>query len=388
MPLRWHTISQYETEGKAAAQYRAPAGGCLFRPVRGYIADVATSSSIGIRLVGTAVSCFALMALPVPAAGQTPSRLQRIQARGALGCGVEPDVPGFAQVDAHGAYRGLDIDICRAVAAAIFGTPEKVRYVPAPSVEEFRRNGDIDVVSRRLTWELRREGSQGLLFGPVTFYDGQGFLVSRGLGVTSARQLGGRAVCVAGGTVFEVNLNEFAKRRSLGIEKVIVGSPHDYADLAARLADGRCRAYTGDLSDLGAIRSKLPRPSDFGILSDRISEEALAPLVRQDDPAFFTIVRWTVFALIAAEELGITSKNIDEMRKSVDLDVQRFLGVVPGNGRALELDEEWAYDVIKAVGNYGEVFERNLGGDSPIKLDRGMNRLFRDGGLMYAPPLR
>jgi general L-amino acid transport system substrate-binding protein len=322
------------------------------------------------------------------APAQSEPRLARIQARGVLGCGIEPDVPGFAERDPDGRYRGLDVDICRAVATAIFGTPEKVRFAPALSVAEFRRDENIDMVARRITWELRREGGEDLLFGPVTFYDGQGFLVPNTLDLLSARQLDRRRICVAGGTVFESNLNEYAARQSLNIQKDVLESPHDYAAIAAALAESRCGVYTGDVSDLGAIRSLLPHPNGFSIAAERISKEPLAPLVRREDTALFTIVRWTVFAVIAAEELSVTSANVDEMERSPRPDVQRLLGVIPGNGRALGLRESWARDVIKFLGNYGEIYERNLGTGSAIHLDRGMNRLFKDGGLMYAPPLR
>lgn len=338
---------------------------------------------------GVAAAAIAvILGAPADLGGQPASRLRQILDRGVLGCGIEAAVPGFAERDAQGRYRGLDIDICRAVAAAVFGTPDKVSFIPALSVAEFRRDDRIDVVSRRLTWELRREGTERLLFGPVTFYDGQGFLVAKNLAVKTARDLAGRRVCVAGGTVFETHLNEYLQSRSLTMEKDILESPHDYVEIAARLADGRCRAYTGDISDLGAIRSKLPRPGEFDILPERISSEPLAPLVRQEDPELFTVVRWTIFALIAAEDFGITSRNVDEMKRSADLQIQRLLGSLPGNGRALGLSEEWASRMIKSVGNYREIYERNLGDGSPIKLDRGVNRLFKDGGLMFAPPLR
>ncbi len=326
----------------------------------------------------------ALSGCRAAAPADTP-RLERIQKRGALGCGIEPAVPGFAEQDAQGGYRGLDIDVCRAVAAAVLGSPDKVRFIPADAVQTFLRDDTIDLVARRLTWELKREGSFGLLFGPVTFYDGQGFLARKG---TSPSDIGRFPVCVAGGTVFDVNLNVYAANRSLTIDKTIVDSAHDYQQIAFRLADGRCRVYTGDVSDLGAIRSKLPAPDDFDILDVMISKEPLAPVVRQHDAAFFTIVRWTIFALIAAEDLGVTSRNVDEMRHAGSVDIQRLLGTQPGNGKAIGLSEDWAYQAIKAGGNYGELFERNLGAASAIKLSRGANRLARDGGLMYAPPLR
>jgi len=316
------------------------------------------------------------------------SRLETIQRRGHLGCGVEPAVAGFAETDAQGRYRGLDIDICRALAAAIFGAPDNVTFVPAPTVAAFLANDDIDVVSRRLTWELQREASLGLLFGPITFYDGQGFLVARKLAITEPRQLAGQPVCVAGGTNFEFALGAWFGARHLDLKKTVIDPASTFGAVADSLDAGRCTAYTADVSDLAAIRGKAARPADFDILAEQISREPLAPLVRQDDPQFFTIVRWTIFALINAEELDVTSKNVDKMLQSQDVDVQRLLGVVAGNGKALGLTDRWAYNAIKAVGNYGEIFDRNVGRDSPIKLERGFNRLWSAGGLMYAPPLR
>ena len=310
------------------------------------------------------------------------SRLELIRQRGFLTCGVETSVPGFAEVDAQGRYRGFDVDICRALAAAVFGTPDKIKFVLLSSVAEFLRTDEIDVVSRRLTWELTREAPLGLLFGPITFYDGQGFLVSKQLKAKTPRQLAGADLCVAGGTNFEFKVTSYFAQRKLDLKKVVLesGSVPVAADA---LTQGRCRAYTADVSELAAIRSRLPRPGDF-----RISREPLAPLVRDNDPQFFSVVRWTVFALINAEELGVTSRNIDTMRRSPEVDIQRLLGVLPGNGKALGLSETWACDAIKAVGNYGEMFEKNIGRDSPLGLDRGLNRLSTAGGLMYAPPLR
>jgi general L-amino acid transport system substrate-binding protein len=315
-------------------------------------------------------------------------RLERIERRGFVTCGVEPAVAGFAEADGQGRYRGLDADICRALSAAIFGTPDKVKYVPVLSLTEFLRTDEIDVVSRRLTWELQREGPPGVLFGPITFYDGQGFLVSKKLGVTNPLQLAGVEMCVAGGTVFEFNIGAYFGAHALEPRKLVLESAAKFDEIAAALATGRCRVYTADVSELGAIRSRLARPGDFDILSEHISREPLAPLVRQDDVQFFKVLRWTIFALINAEELGVTSGNVDEMRKSANVDVQRLLGVVPGNGKALGLSESWAFNMIKALGNYGELFDKNVGRDSPLKLDRGLNRLSTVGGLMYAPPLR
>ena len=338
-----------------------------------------------LRRTLTALSLFALCLIDNAATGP---RLELIQKRGFLTCGIEPAVPGFAEVDARGRYRGFDIDMCRALAAAVFGTPDKIKFGEVASVSEFLKNDDIDVVARRLTWELRREGPLPILFGPITFYDGQGFLVARSLKARSLRDLSGTEVCVAGGTNFEFNLGAQFNSHRLTLKKTILEAASDFAAIAKELTSGRCRVYTADVSELGAIRAKLPRLADFEILEEQISREPLAPLVRQDDPHWFVIVRWTVLALINAEELGVTAANAESMRKSDDVDVQRLLGVAPGNGKALGLRESWAYDAIKAVGNYGEMFEKNIGRDSPIGLNRGLNRLARNGGLMYAPPLR
>jgi general L-amino acid transport system substrate-binding protein len=329
----------------------------------------------------------AILGLAGPA-GQDGSRLALIQQRGFLGCGVEPNVPGFAEIDAQSRYRGLDVDICRALSAAIFGTADKVKYISASSVSAFQAGNEIDVVSRRITWELQREGRFGLLFGPIVFYDGQGFLVSRKLGVTDPRRLAGAEICVAGSTVFESNLNSYFAAEKLRLNKILLADPHNLKDIAAALSSGRCHVYTSDVSLLGGVRSLLPRPADFAILAEQISREPLAQLVRSEDVPFFNLLRWTIFALINAEELGVTSKNADDMRKSPNADVQRLLGVVPGNGKALGLSEDWAYNAIRIVGNYGEIFEKNVGRDSPLGLDRGLNRLSTKGGLMYAPPLR
>jgi general L-amino acid transport system substrate-binding protein len=329
-----------------------------------------------------------LFFLLVAASAEARPRMETIQRRGFLTCGVFPYVAGFAEIDRNGRYVGLDVDICRALSAAIFGTPDKVKYVEVPSLSVFLQSDYIDVMSRRLTWELRREAPLGLLFGSVMFYDGQGFLAAKKLKVTSPRGLSGVPVCIAKGTFFESNASSYFQAKGLTLQKVLLDSSDDFESIASALATGRCNVYTADVSELGAIRSKMSRPADFEILAEQISKEPLAQLVRQDDIQFFDILRWTVSALVAAEELGITSKNVDEMRTSGDIAVQLFLGIVPGNGKALGLAESWASDIIKGVGNYGEMFERNVGRDSPIKLDRGLNRLWTSGGLMYAPPVR
>jgi general L-amino acid transport system substrate-binding protein len=337
----------------------------------------------GRSFVRTAAAALAVsVCCPSPLAAQ--SRLDLVRERGALVCGVTPGVLGFAAVDNRGQYSGLDVDVCRAIAAAIFGSGDKVRFVPAGTVDAFLRSKDVDLVSRRLTWSLQREGL-GLLFGPVTFYDGQGFMVPRGAKTKTPRDLANARICIVPGTVTEFNLNTYFQSRNLPIRKVLLRS-HDQVE--AEFAAGRCDALTGDLSELGSIRSTMAKREAFEILPELISKEPMGPIVRQGDDRFFNLLRWTVFALIAAEELGITAANVAEKAGSADLDVKRFLGVVPGNGRALGLDEAWAANVIKAVGNYGEMFERNVGMQSPIRLERRLNGLWTDGGLMYAPLLR
>jgi general L-amino acid transport system substrate-binding protein len=311
-------------------------------------------------------------------------RLARIVRHGYLECGIAPEVAGFSSVDADGRHRGLDVDMCRALSAAIFGEPDRVRYTPAPNVHDFLRSDDIDLVSRRLTWELQREAALPVLFGPVMFYDGQGFLVARRLGAADLPALAGLPICVEAGGAAQSALEDYFRLRGLALQQVPVAPGRG----AAALADGRCTVYTADISALGALRSRLPRPADFAILPQMITKEPLAQVVRQGDDRFFELLRWTVFALIEAEELGVNSQNVDAMLGSPDPAVRRLLGIIPGNGAALGVGEKWAYAIIKRIGNYGEVFERNVGRDSPIGLERGLNRPWTDGGLMFAPPLR
>jgi general L-amino acid transport system substrate-binding protein len=316
---------------------------------------------------------------PVAAQG----RVARIRQRGALVCGVAPGVAGFARVDGRGRYSGLDVDVCRAVSAAIFGTPDNVRYEQASSVEQFQRTPGIDLVSRRLTWSLQREG-MGLLFGPVTFYDGQGFLVPARLPAQKVGQLSNARICVVAGGLSESNLTTYFRSHNLALRKILIQT----GEVQAALSAGRCDAFTADVSELGSLRSGTAKPDTFRILSEQISKEPLAQVVRAADVDLFDVLRWTIFAMIGAEELGVTSGNVAGMAKSSNPDVRRLLGITPGNGKALELDEAWAYNVIKTVGNYGEVYERNVGTASPIKLPRGVNALWSAGGLMFAPPLR
>ena len=255
---------------------------------------------------------------------------------------------------------------------------------PVASIDVFQRSSDIDIVSRRLTWSLRREGLH-VVFGPVTFYDGQGFLVPGRLQADHAAELAGVPVCVAEGSEHDVTLTAYFRRHQIALDRVpVVDGPAG----GRALAEGRCQAFSADVSELASIRSTMKDPRSLRILADRISQEPLAQLVRQEDVDLFNVLRWTVFAMIAAEELGVTSANISAMAARDDPEIARLLGVSPGNGAALGLDEAWARHVIGDVGNYGEVFERNLGMTTPIAMERGLNALWTKGGLLFAPPLR
>src|SRR5262245_37200757 len=312
------------------------------------------------------------------------SRVSRIRQRGFLVCGVFPGIAGFARVDSQGHYTGFDVDICRAVAAAILGSAERIRYQPVATIDLFQRSSDIDIVSRRLTWSLRREGLQ-VLFGPVTFYDGQGFLVPARVKIERVTELAGVPVCVAEGSEHDVTLTAYFRRNQIALDRVGVA---DGAAGGRALAEGRCQAFSADVSELASVRSMMENPRGFRILADRISQEPLAQLVRQEDIDLFNVLRWTVFALIAAEEFGVTSANVSEMAARDDPNIARLLGASGGNGAALGLDEAWARHVIADVGNYGEVFERNLGTSTPIGMERGLNALWTRGGLLFAPPLK
>jgi general L-amino acid transport system substrate-binding protein len=311
-------------------------------------------------------------------------RLARIRQRGFLVCGVFPGVAGFAQVDRNGRYSGFDIDICRAVAAAVAGSADKIRYEPAATLDVLRKSSDIDLVSRRLTWSLRREG-MGVLFGPVTFYDGQSFLVDGRLRVESAAGLAGLPICVVDQSEHDVSLVAYFRKQRMSLVRVPVA---DGAAAGRALAAGQCGAFSADVSELASVRSAMPDARALRLLPDRITNEPLAQLVRREDVDLFDVLRWTVFAMITAEELGVTSANVGEMAKSENPEIGRLLGTVAGNGAALGLDEAWARRVIAEVGNYAEVFERNLGPSTPIRLARGPNALWSSGGLLVAPPLK
>jgi general L-amino acid transport system substrate-binding protein len=301
---------------------------------------------------------------------------------------VNTGIAGFSQPDSKGVWRGIDVDLCRAVAAAVFGDANKVRYTPLTAQQRFTavQSGEVDILSRNTTWTLTRDASLGLDFVGVTYYDGQGFMVPKKLNVTSAKNLKGADVCVQSGTTTEKNLNDYNKSNNLNMKPVV------FEGLEASVKaffSGRCQAYTTDGSGLASIRNKeASNPDDFVILPELISKEPLGPAVRRGDDEWFAIAKWVVFALIEAEEYGITQANVDKMKASTDPAVQRILGTGEDMGKLLGLDKEWAYRAIKAVGNYGEIFERNVGPKSALKLPRGLNNLWNKGGIMYAPPIR
>jgi general L-amino acid transport system substrate-binding protein len=334
------------------------------------------------QVAGLILLALAATAAPRRAAA---NRIDDIRARGHLTCGVLAGVAGFAERTAQGVWRGFDIDICRAIAAAILGDADAVRFVEVISASELDAMPEIDLAARRLTWTLTREASHGLMFGPIVFFDGQGFLVPGSGAITRAQDLNGKRICIDAGEDWARNLRHYARDRNLDVRLVISRDAHESGK---RLLAGECDAYSADKSMLGAIRADLGHVKDYRILDDEISQEPLAPLLRQGDDSFFLVVRWTIFALVSAEEFGVTSANAESLRESPDPDIRRLLGGMPGNGKALGLGEEWAYRAIKAVGNYGEMFDRDLGASSAIQLDRGSNRLWTQGGLMYAPPLR
>jgi general L-amino acid transport system substrate-binding protein len=313
--------------------------------------------------------------------------LADVKAKGFVQAGVNGELFGFGKPDEKGVWRGLDVDTARAVAAAVFGDADKIKYTPLTAKTRFTalQSGEIDVLTRNATQTLSRDTDLGLDFVQVNYYDGQGFLVPNKLEVKSAKELDGASVCVLPGTTTEQNLADYFRVNKMKMNPVVI---ENNAELAKAFFAGRCDCLTSDASQLAGIRAVAPAPADYSILPEIISKEPLAPAVRHGDNQWKDIVNYSVLALIEAEELGITSKNVDEMMKSTDPKIQRFLGVTPGNGKALGLDEKWAYNIIKQVGNYGEVFERNVGVKTSLMLERGLNALWNNGGLMYSPPFK
>ncbi|SDO38161.1 amino acid ABC transporter substrate-binding protein [Desulforhopalus singaporensis] len=334
------------------------------------------------RIIPSMVAAICLSA-SVAAAGT----LDDVKAKGFIQAGVNGDLFGFAKPDEKGVWKGLDVDTARAIAAAVFGDADKVKYTPLTAKTRFTalQSGEIDVLTRNATQTLGRDTALGLNFAQVNFYDGQGFLIPKALGVTSAKELDGASVCVLPGTTTEQNVADFFRVNKMSMNPVVI---ENTAELSKTFFAGRCDVMTSDASQLAGIRAVAPNPGDYVILPEIISKEPLAPAVRHGDDQWKDIVNYSVLAMIGAEELGITSKNIDEMMASTDPKIKRFLGVSPGNGKALGLDEKWAYNIIKQVGNYGEMFERNVGVNTPLMIERGLNALWTNGGLMYSPPFK
>jgi general L-amino acid transport system substrate-binding protein len=313
--------------------------------------------------------------------------LETVKARGQLVCGVNVGLAGFSAADDKGVWSGLDVDYCKAIAAAVLGDASKVRYVATTTKERFTalQSRELDVLARNTTWTLQRDSQQGLAFVGVNYYDGQGFIVKKSAGVKSGKDLSGATVCVQTGTTTELNLADFFRSNNLQY-KTLVFDKADEA-LKAYQAD-RCDSYTTDASGLYSVRLQMANPDDHMVLPDIISKEPLGPAVRQDDFQWFTIVKWVHFALLNAEEAGLTQANVDQMQASTVPDIKRLLGKEGDFGKGIGLDNEWAYRIVKQVGNYGEVFERNVGSGSRIKIDRGLNKLWSKGGIQYAPPVR
>tara|TARA_R110000824_G_scaffold155226_2_gene327621 strand:- start:42297 stop:43400 length:1104 start_codon:yes stop_codon:yes gene_type:complete len=313
--------------------------------------------------------------------------LDLVRTRGYLQCGVSQGLPGFSNPNERGEWSGIDVDFCKAVAAAVFGDPQKVKYRPLSAKDRFTalQSGEIDLLSRNTTWTMSRDTSLGFNFAGVIYYDGQGFIVKKSSGITSAAQLEGATICTQTGTTTELNMADYF--RGQGMTYKALSFEKNEESLSA-YDGGRCDAYTTDASGLHAQKLILTNPEEHLVLPEIISKEPLGPLVRQGDPQWGDIVRWTLFALINAEDLGVTQANVLEMKNSTSPDIRRLLGSEGAYGDALGLQRDWAANVILAVGNYGEVYDNTVGPNTPLGIPRGMNALWKNGGLMYAPPIR
>jgi len=325
--------------------------------------------------------------LAVAAQSASAQTLKAVKDRGMLNCGANGTLAGFGLPDAQGKWTGLDVDFCRAIAAAVLNDAEKVKYVPLSAKDRFTalQSGEVDVLARNTTWTSSRDTSLGLNFTGVNYYDGQGFMVRKSLKVNSALELNGASVCVQQGTTTELNLADYFSANKMQLKSVTFATANE----AVKAYDaGRCDAYTTDASALYAERLRVTDPNDHIILPEIISKEPLGPAVRHGDDQWFDIVKWTLFAMMNAEELNISSKNVDEALKSTNPEIKRFVGTEGNFGEQLGLSKDWAVRIVKLVGNYGESFERNVGLGSPLKIERGLNKLWTKGGIQYAPPIR
>ena len=342
------------------------------------------------KLMGWALAATTSM---IAATAATAGTLDDIKTKGFVQCGVSQGLIGFSNPDEANNWTGMDVDFCRAVASAVFGDPQKVKFTPLTAKDRFTalQSGEVDILSRNTTWTMTRDTSLGLKFAGVMYYDGQGFIVKSSLGVDSALKLSGAAVCTQTGTTTELNLADYFKANKMEY-KVVAFEKNE--EVLAAYQDGRCDVFTTDQSGLYADKLKFANPADHVVLPEIISKEPLGPLVRQGDDAWFNVVKWTYFALINSEELGVTQANVGEMMTSANPEIQRLLGIknadgtAAGFGTGLGLSEEWVVQIIKGVGNYGEIFERNVGLNTPLKIARGKNALWNAGGLQYAPPIR
>ncbi|MEM9204767.1 MAG: amino acid ABC transporter substrate-binding protein [Pseudomonadota bacterium] len=329
----------------------------------------------------------AVAALGLSVAAASATTLEDIKSKGFVQCGVSQGLPGFSNTDDQGNWTGIDVDYCRAVAAAVFGDASAVKYTPLSAKERFTalQSGEIDILSRNTTWTMTRDTSLGLNFAGVNYYDGQGFMVRKDLGVGSALELAGASVCTNTGTTTELNVADYFRANSMEYEIVAFEKADE---VVAAYDAGRCDVYTTDASGLYAQRLKLTNPDDHTVLPEIISKEPLGPVVRQGDDEWFNIAKWTLSAMINAEELGVTSANVDDMKGSNNPSIKRLLGVEGAFGEGIGISNDWGYNVIKLVGNYGEVFDAHVGPETPLGIARGVNALWSQGGILYAPPIR
>lgn len=328
------------------------------------------------------------LALMAAQGAHAAATLETVKQRGVVQCGTTTGFAGFSAPDAQGNWKGLDVDLCRAVAAAVFGDAGKMKIVPLNAQQRFTalQSGEIDLLARNTTVTQQRDTALGIIHAGINFYDGQGFLVPRALGVKSAREIDGATICLQTGTSNENTLADWARAHQVKYKPVVIES---FNEVVNAFAAGRCDVFSTDASGLASIRiSKLQNPDDYVVLPEIISKEPLGPFVRQGDDTWLNVVKWSLFAMIEAEEYGVTSKNVGQMLESANPNVRRLLGVTPGAGKNMGLSDTWARSIIEQVGNYGESFDRNVGLGSPLKIERGLNRQWTDGGLMYALPVR
>lgn len=343
------------------------------------LGDIMFKKSISLLIISSFLTLSSLAF-----AGKT---FDAVKKKGFVQCGIDGGLPGFSNLTSKGTYTGIDVDVCRAVAAAMFGDANKVKYTTLTAKERFTAlsSGEIDMLSRNTTWTLTRDSDLGLNFAGVTYYDGQGFMVKKNLGVKSALELDGASVCIQAGTTTELNMADYAKSNNMKLKSITYNKA---TETSQGFDSGRCDVLTSDQSQLYALRITLKDPNSAIVLPEIISKEPLGPVVRNGDDEWLKIVRWSLFAMVNAEEMGITSNNIDSKKNSKDPAVRRFLGLEGIKGKGLGVSDNWAYNIVKQVGNYSEAFERNVGSGSPLKIQRGINALWNKGGIQYAPPIR